>query len=67
MTCLISPLMHVFAKDEKKFQKIQCIKRGTGYMEIKYNNLIFRDFYNYSTPMSLGTVITHQIMKKYLK
>lgn len=51
---IIGPLIHTFSKQIGKFGKMNVIKRGTQFMEIKYGRLSFRDFINYSNPMSLG-------------
>jgi len=59
MNMLITPLVHRFSKNHDDFRRLTCTKRGTGYMEIRCGFLIFRDFLNYSSPMSLGTVKTY--------
>ena len=51
---MIAPLIHCFRKDKVLFNNMSCIKRGNGYMEIRYANIIFRDMMNYTPPMSLG-------------
>ena len=51
---MIAPLIHCFRKEKVLFNKMSCIKRGNGYMEIRYDNIIFRDMMNYTPPMSLG-------------
>ena len=51
---MIAPLIHCFRKEKVHFNKMSCIKRGNGYMEIRYGNIIFRDMMNYTPPMSLG-------------
>ena len=54
LNVLLGPLIEAFARDEKKFNKINVIKRGTSYMEIQYGFIALRDFLNYTSPMSLG-------------
>lgn len=48
LNVLLSPLLDYFSEDEDLFQKISCIKRGSGVMELRYSDLIFRDFLNFS-------------------
>ena len=50
-----APLMDNFQHHKAEFQKMTIIRRGTGIMEFKFGNLVFRDFLNYSCPMSLDT------------
>ena len=38
------------------FTKMNCIKRGTSLMELRYGKLVFRDFLNFSSPMSLDNL-----------
>lgn len=51
---MLGPLIHGFSKKAGEFKKMNVIKRGTSFMEIKYGKLVFRDFINFSSPMSLG-------------
>ena len=53
LNVLMSPLIDAFSQNEKLFKKMHVIKRGTGLMELRFGYLIFRDFLNYSSPMSL--------------
>jgi len=50
---LVGPMLEIFSRDKKKFQQLHTIKRGTGLMEMCFGNLIFRDFMNFSPPISL--------------
>ena len=54
LAVLLGPLMDIFAENKQKFDGMKVIKRGTSYMEVRYGALIFRDFMNFSNPMSLG-------------
>ena len=60
MAVLLGPLMDVLAQNSDKFKNMNVIKRGTSLMEIRYGKLVFRDFMNFTSPMSLGKA------KKYL-
>ena len=51
---LLGPLIHAFSAQPKKFQHMRTIKRGTSFMEIKFGFIYFRDFHNFSVPISLG-------------
>ena len=51
---LLGPLIDIFSEKPKKFDFMKVIKRGTSFMEIRYGNFVFRDFMNFSSPMSLG-------------
>ena len=51
---LLGPLIHTFSAQPKKFKNMKIIKRGTSFMEIKYGLIYFRDFHNFSVPISLG-------------
>ena len=52
---LLTPLIDNFAKNENLFQKMRTIRRGTGFMELQYGQFVFRDFMNYSVPMTLDS------------
>ena len=54
LTVMLGPLIEIFSRDKKKFGRMTVIKRGTSFMEIRYDFLILRDFMNFSSPMSLG-------------
>ena len=54
VSVMLGSLMEAFARNKKKFNSMQVIKRGTSYMEIKYGLIVIRDFMNFSSPMSLG-------------
>ena len=54
MPVLLSPLIDVLSENSALFKRISVIKRGTSLMELKYGFLVFRDFINFSNPMSLG-------------
>ena len=51
---LLGPLIHTFSAQPKKFKHMKIIKRGTSFMEIKFGYIYFRDFHNFSVPISLG-------------
>ena len=53
LAALLAPLVDVLSRDQKTFSQMHVIRRGAGVMELKYGNLIFRDFMNYSSPMTL--------------
>ena len=46
MNVLLTPLMHLLVNESKT--SMNCIKRGTGMMELSYGQIVFRDFMNYS-------------------
>ena len=48
-----APLMDAFANMEESFKKFHIIRRGTGIMQFSDGTLIFRDFLNMTSPMSL--------------
>ena len=48
-----APMMDVFQNAAKKFDNLHIIRRGTGIMEFSDGTLIFRDFLNMTSPMSL--------------
>ena len=48
-----APIMDVFQNMEESFKNLNIIRRGTGIMEFSDRNLIFRDFLNMTSPMSL--------------
>ena len=48
-----APLLDILQYCPEKFDRMTIIRRGTGIMEFKYGDLLFRDFLNYSCPMSL--------------
>ena len=51
---LWAPFLDVLQYDaEKDFEQMQIIRRGTGIMQFCYKQFIFRDFLNFSSPMSL--------------
>ena len=50
-----------FVDYEAFYSDTACTSR-MGYMEIRYGYLIFRDFLNYSCPMSLGLVINNTLL-----
>ena len=50
-----APLLDILQENERDFEKKSIIRRGTGIMEFTYSSLVFRDFLNYSNPMSLDS------------
>ena len=53
MPTILPALVSFWASKIKYLRDIKCIKRKTGYMELRFRDLVFRDFMNYSCPMSL--------------
>ena len=51
---ILGPLINYFQQDKTKFQKIHCIKRGSGYMQIEFDGIVLRDMMNFTPPMSLS-------------
>ena len=50
---LWAPLMDIFANGEHGLRNLNIIRRGTGIMEFSDGALVFRDFMNMTSPMSL--------------
>ena len=48
-----APLLDILQYCPEKFDRMSIIRRGTGIMQFEYGELLFRDFLNYSCPMSL--------------
>ena len=48
-----APMMDIFADDQAHFDNLSIIRRGTGIMQFSDGALIFRDFLNMTSPMSL--------------
>ena len=48
-----APFMDMLQYNSDAFSKIHIIRRGTGIMEFTYGTFCFRDFLNFSTPMTL--------------
>ena len=48
-----APLMDILQYDRDAFRKISIIRRGSGIMQFTYGAFCFRDFINYTNPMSL--------------
>ena len=48
-----APLLDILQENERDFDRKNIIRRGTGIMEFTYSSLVFRDFLNFSNPMSL--------------
>ena len=48
-----APLLDVLQWNVELFSKMTIIRRGSGIMEFSYGNLKFRDFKNFSNPISL--------------
>ena len=48
-----APLLDILQYCPEKFDRMSIIRRGTGIMQFQYGDLLFRDFLNYSCPMSL--------------
>ena len=59
---LLGPLIDVLSENAPAFKRMNVIKRGTSLMELKYNFLFFRDFINFSNPMSLGKWFLYLIL-----
>ena len=57
LSVLLGPLIDSFSANTKRFEKMKIIKRGTAFMEIQFGFLVFRDFINFSQPMTLGKLI----------
>lgn len=50
-----APLLDNFQHFQKEFEKMHIIRRGTGIMQFTFGHLVFRDFLNFSSPMSLDS------------
>ena len=54
LNVLLGPLIEAFGRNEKQFNRMNVIKRGTSFMEIQYGAITMRDFLNYTSPMKLS-------------
>ena len=48
-----APLLDILANMERDFEKWSIIRRGTGIMQLSDGQLVFRDFLNMTSPMTL--------------
>ena len=50
---LWAPLLDILQYTPEYFERMTIIRRGTGIMQFSFNSFVFRDFLNFSNPMSL--------------